>query len=207
MNGFVKVLRTSFKPQMLKFYFIFNHIVSIFSLISSLSSSYSRVSLDKGSKTITKYETPTLNINKNIMYNKLCDIKSWNMWLSLTSMFKSDSNGYIISQKGQSFTEVFGLFGSSKIVWTVSDLRLGQGLSLYTSSYQGTFGWDSLELDFQLKTEENSNTNRDGACSLLFTYSWTVTNPLVLLVDDALVRPGMMSDNEEALKRLIALCY
>ena len=186
---------------MSKFYLIFCYIALILSLVSSLSSSYLRVSLDKGSKTITKYETPTLNINKNILYNKLCDIKSWNKWLSPSSIFASTSNDYTINQKGQSFTEVFGLFGSSKIVWTVSDLRPGQGLSLYTSSSQGTFGWDGLELDFQLKAEENSKTIRDSACSLLFTYSWTVTNPLVLLVDDALVRPGMMSDNEEA------LCY
>lgn len=131
------------------------------------------------------------------LYRKLCDFSTWSAWISPGAKFISSDGATTFNSKDQSVTERFGLFGSSQIVWTTSDISPSK-LQVYSSSSRGTFGWDSLEMEFSITEDKSAGLG----CVLSFKYSWTVPNPAVAVIERAVIRKSMMSDNVVALYKL-----
>lgn len=172
-------------------------VLSITNAISPIKSSVREISTPRGPRIITNYET-NLEVDQRLVFDKLADFKSWGAWLSPESRF--EGGNHPITKSRQTFTEVFGLFDSSSITWEVDDYKPHSTFAVISKSSVGTFGWDTLALRFDI------SPSIEGAVSLNFTYSWTVPNPTVAIVEKLLIRKMMMKDNEKALGKLCQLC-
>ena len=79
---------------------------------------------------VTKASIPTFSSQ---VFNELITFKNWGKWFTTSKIFTDYSTDKLQS-KGDSFTEKFGLFDSSSITWTVSEVKANSKLSLYSSS-------------------------------------------------------------------------
>ena len=153
----------------------------------------------EGCRTITSLQT-NIKSNPVTVYDKLCEFKTWNQWLSPSSKFKSVGIQKF-DKVDQYCEEVFGLFESSKIKWQVRDIKKPSLLKVSSESSEGTIAWNQLELEFILSPSEVPSETK-----LIWMYSWTVTNPLVRFIEEKFVRQSMINDNKIALEKFILSC-
>jgi hypothetical protein len=163
-----------------------------------LRSIATQVSTPQGPKIINE-TIKRISSPPNKVYKQICDFKSWNQWISPQSKFTSGVNEF--TNKNQSCLEIFGLFDSSSIQWTVSECIPHQ-LSVFCSSSKGTFGWDNLKMDFIIIPDPND----DCKSILTFKYSWVVSNPIVAFIEKLVIRQSMISDNIQAIYKLTDVC-
>lgn len=161
--------------------------------------SYKYIQTSRGPRTITKVQK-SIQADQNSVYRTLCDYNSWTKWISPSSSFTCASGSELLKIKGDYCDEIFGFQGSSRIRWMVREIIPETLFTVYSSESEGTFGWDELEMSFQLQADAKDITN------LEFTYSWTVPNPVVSVIEKLFVRQSMINDNEVALNKLAELC-
>ena len=120
-----------------------------------LRSSAVQLPTAKGMQTV--HETiKRINRPPHVVINTVLDFNSWSKWISPGSQFISDIPKF--SKVGQSCREVFGLFGSSYITWTVVHLSSSE-VRLVSSGSQGTFGWEDLTLEFSVEEDNTLSPN------------------------------------------------
>jgi hypothetical protein len=138
-----------------------------------------------------------ITADKNTIYNKICDIENWSSWFSLTSKFTSeDGQLYKIQKVKQTFRERFGLFDSSEILWEVNKLSPTDVIKICSKSSKNTFGWDDIEVEFNLAKKENNNV------LVTLIYSWKVSNPLIALVANLFIPNAVLNDCKNILNEL-----
>lgn len=172
----------------------------LFNFVCSLKSIIRESVVPSGRKITNEIVVGMPSVTENELFNKLIDYNNWPSWISPDSKFRSDHR--TLSANGQEFVESFGLWESSKITWEVTALLSNRKFKVRSKSSEGVFGWDSLELDFDLCPIEMAQ----GGVELRFCYSWIVSNPFVSVVEKLFVRSMMMADNEKAIAKLCELC-
>jgi len=133
------------------------------------------------------------------IFAALTTCRRWADWISPDALIKADRPQLL--DKGDTFTEVFGPGKSSLITWEVTDLSNtapAATLALTSKATVGTVGWDRIDICFDIVGREEKST-------LTMRYTWAVSNPVVAFIERTFMRGGMVNDNCEALKRLVAL--
>lgn len=164
------------------------HRVLTMSIVSSTSN---RMKLDRGYLT-TAVVQKKLVANKSMIFNKICDYNSWSDWILPGSSFESNIIADRIIQSNQEIKELFGLWKSSSITWKVQEFVQDSSLVVTTSASQLTIAWDMLSMEFSISSDS----------ILTLRYSWIISNPLVAVVEESVIRPSMMSDIEKSLDKL-----
>ena len=177
-------------------------------LAISKKSSYRYVDTSRGPRTITSVPK-TIQADQSSVFRVLCDYTTWSQWISPASAFKSIASNTVdkprlgsFQEVGDSCDEIFGLQGS-RIRWKVREFIPEKLLTVYSSESEGTFGWDELEMSFEL---DSTDKTRKDTTQLAFTYSWTVPNPFVSVIEKLFIRQSMINDNQVALDKLAKLC-
>lgn len=194
---------------MLSFFYLLASIVAISQYVSASKSSYRYVDTTRGPRTITVVEK-SIQASQSRVHSTICDYSKWPEWISPASSFRRVSGPLDeprvdlglsrFKAAGDACDEIFGWQGSSRIRWKVREIDQEALLTVYSSESEGTFGWDELEMSFALQAESVDRTK------LAFTYSWTVPNPIVSVIEKLIIRQSMINDNEEALNKLAMLC-
>lgn len=174
-----------------------------------LKSTAKSIQTPRGPRTINE-TIKRIACRPDIVFKKICDFSTWPEWISPNAKFNIiDTESTVFSSKGQSCEERFGLFRSSQIIWTVSHIEKNK-LTVYSSYSKRTFGWDTLEMEFTVhedKVQKSAQSNNSSQASIVsLVYSWTVPNPIVSILERAIIRHNMMDDNIDATYKLAEIC-
>lgn len=160
---------------------------------------------NNGAFTTTKFECLNVRATSTQILTTITNCSNWPLWISPGATIKTDCKGNQLSSVGDTFSEYFGLASSSMIKWIVDDLKSNEShtkLVFATIETKGTFGWDRISMEFDVRRD----TNNAEVSSVSLSYSWLVLNAWISFLEKTLMRSTMIVDNVQAFNRLIRLC-
>ena len=153
--------------------------------------------------TTSTYICNDIDAPASTVFTALTTCRRWAEWISPGALIQS--NKPQLAMTGDTFTEVFGPGKSSLITWEVTDMSAAptapSTVALTSKATVGTVGWDRIDIFFDV----GSQLPASSKSTLIMRYTWAVSNPLVAFIERTFMRNGMVKDNCDAIKRLVAL--